>query len=181
MAPKKILVLGLGNDIMRDDAVGLHVVRQVRQRLPDNSCIDVRESTEMGLALLDHVTGFDELVIVDAVQTGTAQPGTVHVFDPTDLKPARLVSPHLAGVSEMLAFGNALGLQMPRRVTIYGIEVEDPFTVDTELTRRLQCALPGIVARVTSALLDLEAENAARVRSNQPNLHCGPDPNHTNG
>jgi len=181
MAPKKILVLGLGNDIMRDDAVGLHVVRQVRQRLPDNSCIEVRESTEMGLALLDHVTGFDDLVIVDAVQTGAAQPGTVHVFAPTDLKPARLVSPHLVGVGEMLAFGNALGLDMPRRVVIYGIEVEDPFTVDTELSRRLQCALPEIIEHVTSALLKLQAENAARVGSNQPNLHCAPEPNHTDG
>lgn len=140
---------------MRDDAVGLHVVRQVRQRLPEGLCVEVRESTEMGLALLDYVTGFDELVIVDAVQTGTAQPGTVHVFDPADFKPARLVSPHLVGVSEMLALGQAIGLAMPQRVTIYGIEVADLFTVDTRLTADLQRALPAIVERVTAGVLDL--------------------------
>lgn len=154
---------------MRDDAIGLHVARHVRDRLPKETCIEVRESTEMGLALLDHVAGFDELVIVDAVQTGKAQPGTVHVLDVTALKPARLVSPHLVGVSEMLAFGEAIGLPMPQRVTIFGIEVEDPFTVDTQLTASLQHALPGIVERVLLGVLELRSPNPTHTKTDQRN------------
>ncbi|MDW7979372.1 MAG: hydrogenase maturation protease [Verrucomicrobiales bacterium] len=157
MSKRKVLVLGLGNDIMRDDAVGLHVTRELRQRLPKSPGIEVRESLEMGLALLDHVAGFDELVIIDAVQTGRAQPGTVHVLDGAALGPARFVSPHLLGVGEMLALGRAIGLAMPQRVIIYGIEVDDPFTVDTQLTPQLQSALPRIVEQVMAGVLGLIA------------------------
>ncbi len=154
---QKILVLGLGNDIMSDDAVGLCVVRQLRQRLGNDARFELRESTEMGLALLDYVSGFDEVVLVDAVQTGTSKPGTVQELEVSDLRPAHLISPHLIGVSEMLALGRAVGLPMPRRVKIYGIEVEDPLSVGTALTPNLQRAFPEIVERVLAGVLGLAA------------------------
>lgn len=66
----RILVLGLGNDILTDDAVGLLVARAVAERLRDRPQIAVRETTEMGLALLDEIADFDALILVDAVQTG---------------------------------------------------------------------------------------------------------------
>jgi hydrogenase maturation protease len=153
---RKLLLLGLGNDILSDDAVGLHVVHELRSELAGHPSIDVRETTEMGLALLDFITGYGAVVIVDSIQTGQAAPGFLHELDVAALTQLTGRTPHFVGVSETLALGRQLGLAMPEQVRIFAIEVEDPFTLGTALTPTLQGALPGIVARIHAALERLQ-------------------------
>lgn len=144
---KRVLLLGLGNDLLRDDAVGLQVAREARRQLGAQEDIAVAETSEMGLALLDHIVGFPNVVLVDAVRTGQGPPGRVHELGGDDLEALPAVSPHFLGVGETLALGRMLGLAVPQRVHILAVEVEDPFTMGTELTPALQAALPGIVTR----------------------------------
>ena len=151
---RRILVLGLGNNILSDDGVGLCVVRQVRQQLQDKKGIEVRETSEMGLSLLDFVAGFDDLILVDAIQTNQAAPGFVHEMDGADLKILPGGSPHFLGVGEMLALGRQLGLPVPSRVKVLAIEVEDPFTLATNLTSAVQEALPSIIERVLQTITE---------------------------
>ena len=82
----KVVILGLGNDLFTDDAVGLRVARDVRSRLGPDTRIDVHETTETGLALLDFIVGYDSVVIVDAIQTGEQLPGFVHELEPEDFR-----------------------------------------------------------------------------------------------
>jgi hydrogenase maturation protease len=149
---RQLLVLGLGNDILTDDAVGLHVVQELRRELAGHPVIDFRETTEMGLALLDFITGYRAVAIVDSIQTGKAAPGFLHELDEVALNQLTGRSPHFVGVSETLALGKQLGLHMPEQVRIFAIEVEDPFTLGTSLTPALQAALPGVVGRIVAAL-----------------------------
>ena len=149
---RQLLLLGLGNDILTDDAVGLHVVRELRPKLAGHPSIDIRETTEMGLALLDFITGYRAVVIVDSIQTGKASPGFLHELDAASLNLLTGRTPHFVGVSETLALGRQLGLAMPEQVKIFAIEVEDPFTLSTDMTPALQSALPGIVERIAAAL-----------------------------
>lgn len=144
----RLLVLGLGNDVLTDDAVGLHVVRRLQTRLVGQPGIDLRETTEMGLALLDFITGYSAVVIVDSIQTGRAAPGSLHEFDAAALNELTGRTPHFLGVSETLALGRRLGLPMPESVRIFAIEVADPFTLGTALGPALEAALPGIVERI---------------------------------
>jgi len=155
---KKILLLGLGNDILSDDAVGLNVAREIRRRLSESDGIEVRETSEMGLSLLDYFVGFDDLLLVDAVQTGQAPPGFLHEFDGNDLKILPTVSPHFLGVGEVLALGRRLGLAVPARVRIFAVEVADPFTVAAGMTPPLQQALQAIVERVFRAVRELSGD-----------------------
>ena len=150
-----LLVLGLGNDILTDDAVGLHVVHELQRELAGHPAIDFRETTEMGLALLDFITGYRTVAIMDSIQTGNAAPGFLHELDATALTQLTGRTPHFVGVSETLALGKQLGLTMPEQVRVFAIEVEDPFTLGTALTPALQAALPGIVARIRTALQPL--------------------------
>jgi hydrogenase maturation protease len=152
---RRILLLGLGNDILTDDAVGLHVVHELERELADHSSIDIRETTEMGLALLDFITGYRVVVIVDSIQTGKAAPGFLHELNAAALTQLTGRTPHFVGVSETLALGRQLGLPMPEQVSIFAIEVADPFTLGTTLTPVLQAALPGIVDRIRAALQPL--------------------------
>jgi hydrogenase maturation protease len=148
----KVLLLGLGNDILTDDAIGLNVVRRLREPLAGNAQIDVRETMEMGLALLDFIVGYRAVLIVDSIQTGQAPPGTIHELDAASLKRITGRTPHFLGVGETLALGRQLGLSVPDCVKIIAIEVEDPFTLGTQMTPALQDALPLVAQRVTAAL-----------------------------
>ena len=151
----KILLLGLGNDILTDDAIGLNVVRRLRESLAGDDRIEVRETMEMGLALLDFIVGYRAVLIVDSIQTGKAPAGTILELDAAGLKQITGRTPHFLGVGETLALGRQLGLAMPQEVRILAVEVEDPFTLGTEMTPVLQQALPTVLDRVRQLLHEL--------------------------
>ena len=154
---KELLVLGLGNDILSDDSVGLLVARQLKDALGDLAGVEVRDTCEMGLSLLDHFTGYRRLVVVDAVQTHQAPPGFLHELELDDLKVLPLMSPHFLGVGEIVAAGRKLAMPMPECVKVFAIEVQDPFTVSTELTPPVAEAIPGITRRIQSVVRELSA------------------------
>lgn len=162
----KILVLGLGNDILTDDAVGLNLVRALRDEFAGNETIDFCETQEMGLALLDFIVGYREVVIVDSIQTGNVPPGTVHELDADGLKTLTGRTPHFLGVGETLALGNKLGLPMPEQVTIFALEVADPFTLSTKMTPALEQAFPQALCRIAETLRRKLAGDPSR--SNMP-------------
>ena len=151
-----ILLLGLGNDLLTDDAIGLRVVAGAREQLKRQPNVAVLESGEMGLGLLDVVTGFDGLVVVDAIQTGQAAPGSIHELDLSNLQTLPGTSPHFLGLGETLALGRRLDLEVPSRVKILAIEVQDPHTVGTHLTPALKAVLPKLVKRAVSACRGLK-------------------------
>jgi hydrogenase maturation protease len=151
-ATSKVLLLGLGNDLLTDDAIGLQVTRQLQAPFAEHPAVHVRETTEMGLALLDFLTGYRAVLIVDSIQTGQAAPGFIHELEAASLKTLTGRTPHFLGVGETLALGRLLELPMPAEVRILAIEVEDPFTLGTQLTPTLQTALPVIVERVAAVL-----------------------------
>jgi len=150
----KVLVLGLGNDVLTDDAVGLQVAAVAHERLAEEPDIEVKSTMEMGLALLDEMAGRESLVLVDSLQTGREPPGHIHEFSFADGEkfspgPPLFTSPHFVGVGDTLALGHLLGLPMPRVVLIFGIEVADPFTLGTVLTPEVASAVGPAADRVT--------------------------------
>ena len=146
----RVLVLGLGNDILTDDAVGLRVVEAARECLAGDPDIEVKTTTEMGLALLDEVADRDCVVLVDSVQTGEAPPGKIHEIDSLELSRVLTTAPHFLGIGETLALGKMLGLAMPRNVRIIAIEVADPYTLGTKMPPAVEQAVAPAVERVTA-------------------------------
>jgi hydrogenase maturation protease len=147
----KTLLLGLGNDLLTDDSIGLRLAAVARERLAHNPNITVAQTCEMGLSLLDFVVGFDHLLLVDAIQTGRGPPGFVHQIEGFDGHLLPTLSPHFLGVGEALALGRKLGLPVPQCVRILAIEVEDLFTVSQELSPTLQAAFPRLTDQIINA------------------------------
>lgn len=146
----RVLVLGLGNDILTDDAVGLRVVEAARECLSGEPDIEVKTTTEMGLALLDEIADRDCVVLVDSVQTGSAAPGQIHEIDSIELSRVLTTAPHFLGIGETLALGKMLGLAMPRDVRIIAIEVADPYTLGAEMTSVVGQAVAPAAERVAA-------------------------------
>ena len=143
-----LLVMGLGNDLITDDAIGLLIARRLHKLWDGHPDIDVIESGEMGLGLLDHVCGYQDLVLVDAVQSRQVPPGHLHDLGVGHLPVLPGVSPHFMGVGEILALGQALGMPVPKRVRILAVEALDLHTMGTALTKPLQDALPRLIEQV---------------------------------
>ena len=144
----KGLVLGLGNDILSDDGVGLVVVRRLRKLFEGTPSIEFVETNEMGLSLLDFIAGYDWVVVVDSIITGEHEPGTVRVFDGWKLDDPRAGNPHHMGLDEVLAMGEKADLKMPKKLYVVAIEVKDPFSFGEALTPSVERAVPEAVGRV---------------------------------
>lgn len=119
----RTLVLGLGNELLADDAVGLLAARALKLQFGDH--IEVIESSESGLALLDHLVGCDRAIIIDAIRTGHSPAGTVQEFTVDDLRHVVAPSPHYAGIPELLALARRLNLDFPEDIRIIAIETEN--------------------------------------------------------
>jgi hydrogenase maturation protease len=151
-APRRpILVLALGNDVMGDDGVGLAAARELRGRYPDS--VDVVESGEAGLALLELLEGYDRALLVDSIQTGRHEPGTVLSLPRDALRAVAAPSPHYAGLPEVFDLARRLNVSLPREIEVLAVEVKDPYTVREGLTAEVASAVPRVVERA-SAILD---------------------------
>lgn len=144
-------VLGIGNRLRRDDGVGPWVVEALRGRLPD---ADLRVPGDNGFALLEALSGTDAALVVDAVQSDAA-PGTVRRFDaaagplPQD---ALRCSTHALGVAEAVELARALG-ELPRRLTVYGIEGAD-FSTGEGLSPAVAAAAAALVEELLIKLTE---------------------------
>jgi hydrogenase maturation protease len=150
--PVKVLILGVGNPILSDDGVGIHVARELKKRrLPG---IDVEELAASGLELLDVVRGYDKVVIIDAIQMTNGKPGELHILEEKDFeKSIHGSSPHGINIATALALGRKLVPdEMPKEVVFFAVEAEDLVNVSEKLTPKVAKALPRIVERVEKEL-----------------------------
>ena len=146
----RTLVLGLGNDILADDAVGILAARALAGRL--DAAVDVKETAEHGVALLDHLLGYERVILLDAIQTGSNEPGTILEIDPASLSAVYAPSPHYAGLPELLAIAEGLKLDFPRHFRIFAVEVADALTIGGAMTPAVRAAIPELCNRVRAAL-----------------------------
>ncbi len=150
----KTVVVGLGNPILRDDGVGIHVVRAVA-RLVAREDVAFAEASVGGLRLLDLLAGYDRAILVDAIVTPDGRPGEIRRLGPNDLCCSRHAgSSHDVSLPAALAFGRRMGMALPadERITIIAVEAVDVLTFGEECTPEVAAALPGAVEAVLKEL-----------------------------
>ncbi len=121
----KVLVLGVGNVLMRDEAIGVRAVEELgkRYRFPEN--VELLDGGTSGIELLRYICDQDLLIILDAIRAGYP-PGTVLRVEGEDV-PAQFrthISPHQLGISDLLAAA-MISDQMPKSLLLFGIEPKE--------------------------------------------------------
>jgi hydrogenase maturation protease len=147
----RVRVLGLGNEILADDALGLLAARELAKLFPPDE-VEVVESSESGLHLLDHVTNVPCLVVIDSVQTGRAAPGTIFEVREQDVRAAPGNSAHGTGLFDALALARKLGLPVPSEVVILAVEAADCFTLGGPMHPAVAAALPQVVEQAKALI-----------------------------
>ncbi len=157
-ARPRTLIIGLGNPLLRDDAVGLHVARQVRAALAGRDDAEVVEESCGGLRLMERMVGYDRAILIDAIR-GDRAPGTVLTLDPREVHTQHSASAHDVNLPTALALGRRTGARLPSddQLRIIAIEVEDVENFGEEMTPAVEAAIPRAAAQVL-AELDRERE-----------------------
>ena len=152
----RTLVLGLGNDVAGDDAVGPLVARALLVEL--DGVADVVESSASGLALIEVFAGYDRAIVVDSILTGRNPPGTITEMGLLDVGRVVASSLHNAGLPELAAVAARLGLGFPSQTVVFAVEVVDPYTFGVGLSEPVAGAVEELVQRVRAQVRRWEQE-----------------------
>ena len=145
-----ILVLGIGNILLRDEGVGVRVIEQMRKmHLPDN--VELVDGGTAGADLLDALAERRKVIVIDAVQAD-CEPGTVLRFTADDLvQPDGVgMSLHELGLGEALTMTRQLGCA-PEDVVVFGIKPKD-ISCGLELTEEIAVSTLKVVKLVLAEI-----------------------------
>ena len=152
------LVVGMGNPLLRDDAVGIRLAAFLRGRLgeaPGSSWVE--ECSAGGLEILDLVAGHDRLVLLDSIKAG-GPPGSWYRFDGAALhETMNLRNVHDTNLATALELGRRLGLPIPAEgeVHVFAVEVEDNLSFDERMTDALEARFPEYASEICGEVASL--------------------------
>jgi len=137
-----VLVLGIGNVLMRDDGAGVHAAQDFAQSVEEG--VRVLDGGTLGLSLLPEVESCSALIVFDAANFG-AEPGAIRTFagDAMDAQLSGVKSTaHEVALSDLLAAADLLG-RKPERRALIGVQ---PETIEwgLEPTPSVASALPAM-------------------------------------
>jgi hydrogenase maturation protease len=151
---KKTVVLGVGNLLLTDEGVGVHVINKMMEMdFPPE--VELVEGGVDGLCLMSVVVGTDRLIVIDAVKGG-GSPGSIYRFGPEDLvshTDTSKMSVHQIGILEVTRLSGLVG-KLPE-TTIIGIEPKS-VEMGMELTPEIQSKVPRIIELVLNELKSSE-------------------------
>jgi hydrogenase maturation protease len=148
----KTIVLGVGNPILQDDGVGLHVIDALRQQMK-NPMVTIDTASTGGLNLLDMIRGYEKVVLIDAVKQHDSEPGEVKRFLLSDFHTVHSCNPHDVSLSEALHLAKQLGEKhLPSQIILIGITVNNTNEFGEHLSSEVASAVPTAVAMVLEEL-----------------------------
>ncbi|RLB86238.1 MAG: hydrogenase expression/formation protein [Deltaproteobacteria bacterium] len=158
----QIIVLGVGNLLLRDEGLGIRVLELLgqRYRFPDN--VSLEDGGVLGIHLLGTITRADYLIVIDAIKNGQP-PGTLYRLKGEDI-PQRILaknSLHEIDLLEALTLCHAFD-KVPDTV-ILGIEPHDIETISLDLTPVVKDKLEELLDMVLEELKNLGIEPIEKI------------------
>ncbi len=161
---KQILVAGVGNAWLQDDAFGGECARRLEARgVPDG--VTVMDFGTNGLDLAyELIRGYDALVLLDASRQGD-EPGTLYVMEPERsdfagaLQDGENIDPHDMNPHTVLRFVNAIG-GWPGKVLVIACEPGETDAPGLGLTPRVEVAVETAVGLVLESVATLQTDAA---------------------
>lgn len=146
----RILVLGVGNSILKDEGFGIRVVEEMeahRDELGIPPYVEIMDGATLGLDLLYYLEGREKVIMLDVVNAGE-KPGTLFRFTTEDIKTKVLtkVSMHQVTLFDVLTMAELSG-RMPAEAIIIGIQ---PGEIEwgLELTPDIEAQIPHVIELV---------------------------------
>lgn len=146
-----IVVLGVGNILLTDEGLGVHVVEDLKANYTFTPQISLIDGGTMGMELLTYMRGMKKILLIDAVNGGEA-PGTIYEFPHRELEQyfTDHISVHEVGMQDILRI-RAIQENPLEDAIVIGVEPES-LDVGFEPSAPVQKALPEVKDRVLRVL-----------------------------
>lgn len=143
----KIVVLGVGNELLSDEGIGVHVAKELQKEniLPPE--VEVLEGGTDGFGLINIITETDRLIVIDSLKGGS-EPGTIYKFDIEDAPGTPdlfKTSVHQIGILEVINLSSLIG-KTPE-TTVIGVEPKC-ISAGMELSPEIQAKIPRVIELV---------------------------------
>jgi len=149
----KILVLGIGNLLMGDEGIGIHIVREFEKVNPFKEFVDVVDGGTGGFHLLSYFDDYKKIIIVDA-GLGDKPAGTIEIIKPkysSDFP--KTLTAHDIGLKDLIDSASILGdLPDIRLIIVY---IDNFQSLDLEISDRIKSVIPLAVQSIISAIEEL--------------------------
>ena len=153
------VLLGLGNVLMKDEKLGVHVVNTIKEQYDYASELEIIDGGTLGLDLLSIFEDCDKLIIVDAVNFGR-EPGYIGVLE-DDQIPAVIfskLSVHQIGLADLISVAKLKGI-MPSKICVIGMQpAPDDFSLGLEMSDSVNQNMDNLISIVIDKLKELQIE-----------------------
>lgn len=123
---KPILIICLGNPLMRDEGIGIRLASELLDHLADDPEIEVMDLGTGGLSVMHAMADREKIIFVDCAIMGQA-PGTMLRFTPEQVRSKKVrmrYSLHEGDLLNTLELSSRLG-ECPGEIVIFGIEPKE--------------------------------------------------------
>lgn len=145
VAPRRVVILGIGNTILSDEGVGVHAAQWLREQCALPAGVEVIDGGTAGMELLEPLADADLLLVLDAVKSGRA-PGSIVCLTGREVPVffRSKLSPHQVSICDVLASLEFAG-HAPRDLVLVGVEPAS-LELGLELTPAVAACVPQMVA-----------------------------------
>lgn len=149
------LILGIGNYLMGDEGIGVHVANCLEQMDPLPEGVTVLDGGTGGFHLLEYFELYDHIILIDATLDNNV-PGTIRKIKPrfaTDFPPA--MSTHDIGLKDLVSALQILG-KMPE-IDLFVVSIATIQQQGIELTPEIGAVVPAIIDQILTLLAEKDA------------------------
>lgn len=155
----RTIVLGMGNPILCDDAIGIRLARDFQARAAHRPEVDyVVDCSVGGLNLIDLVTGYERLIVFDSIRGGGGPPGAWYQMTGESFRETmNLTNVHDANFTTAMELGRLMGTHLPSAANthIFAVEIVDNTTFSEQMTPLLEAAYPRLAQEIVAEALRL--------------------------
>jgi len=142
---KKIAVVGIGNLLLKDEGVGIHVIEELKKKKLSSN-VETYDCATRAFLVLESIDQKDKAIIIDAYK-GDKEPGTIYKFRFDKNLPYSDIKLSLHDMDFIDVLKLEHGYKLPPEIVIIGVEPES-LEFGLELSPKLQKAMPKIIDEV---------------------------------
>jgi hydrogenase maturation protease len=149
LGKKETVIIGIGNILLQDDGVGVHVIKQLEnEMLP--STIKLVDGGTSTLDMLGFFLDYKKVIVVDCLRAGL-KPGTIYKIKPEDIKNYEKENLSIHDVQILDVVNMAKMMDKIPLVVIFGIEPEK-ISLELEMTETMISKIPEIISHIKKEL-----------------------------
>ncbi len=144
------LIIGMGNPILKDDAIGLKIVEDIKPKFPK---IDFKTLSVGGLSIIEEIQGYETVIFIDSIKTNGGIPGEVYELFIDDFKETmNLSSFHDVHFPVAIEFAKRMNLPIPKNIFVLAIEIVENMVCDDHLSPEILVKYDEIKKKIEDSI-----------------------------